>query len=115
MSIVNVENFTFTYPGSNESVLNDVCLEIEDGEVLGIVGPLGAGKTTLCKAIAGLAPSITGGEAAGEINVSKENQNHQHKDSSNNNIGQVGMVFEDYAGCISIWQGRSISADNLLV
>lgn len=97
MSIVNLENFTFTYPGSNESVLNDVCLEIEDGEVLGIVGPLGAGKTTLCKAIAGLAPSITGGEAAGEINVSKENQNRQHKDSSNNNVGQVGMVFEDYA------------------
>lgn len=96
MSIVNVKNFTFTYPGSDESVLNEVVLEIEDGEVLGIVGPLGAGKTTLCRAIAGLAPSITGGEASGEINVN-EGQNHQHRDSSTNNVGQVGMVFEDYA------------------
>jgi energy-coupling factor transport system ATP-binding protein len=93
MSIVNAKNFTFTYPGSDESVINQVSFEIEDGEVLGIVGPLGAGKTTLCRAIAGLVPSITGGEVAGAIEVS--NGNHQTK--SNSNDGQVGMVFEDYA------------------
>lgn len=92
MSIVDVKNLTFTYPGSDESVLNDVSLEIEEGEVLGIVGPLGAGKTTLCRAIAGLAPSITGGEASGEMNISEGNQSHQF-----GNDGQVGMVFEDYA------------------
>lgn len=96
MSIVNVKNFTFTYPGSDKSVLNDVSLEIEDGEVLGIVGPLGAGKTTLCKAIAGLVPSITGGEASGEINVGNENQRQQPRGTHQGNDGQVGMVFEDY-------------------
>lgn len=95
MSIVNVKNFTFTYPGSDESALDDVSLKIEDGEVLGIVGPLGAGKTTLCKAIAGLAPSITGGEASGEMNVNEGNQRQQQRESSSN-VGQVGMVFEDY-------------------
>lgn len=95
MSIVNAKNFTFTYPGSDESVLNEVSLEIKDGEVLGIIGPLGAGKTTLCKAIAGLVPSITGGEASGEMNVSDR---HQRRESSNDaNEQQVGIVFEDYA------------------
>jgi len=94
MSIVNAKNFTFTYPGSDESVLNEVSLEIKDGEVLGIIGPLGAGKTTLCKAIAGLVPSITGGEASGEMNVSDR---HQRESSNDANEQQVGIVFEDYA------------------
>jgi len=94
MSIVNAKNFTFTYPGSDESVLNEVSLEIKDGEVLGIIGPLGAGKTTLCKAIAGLVPSITGGEASGEMNVS---DHHQRESSNDANEQQVGIVFEDYA------------------
>lgn len=93
MSIVSAKNFTFTYPGSDESVLNDVSLEIKEGEIIGIVGPLGAGKTTLCRAIAGLVPSITGGETSGEINVSDR---HAQR-SSNENNGRVGMVFEDYA------------------
>jgi energy-coupling factor transport system ATP-binding protein len=98
MSIVSAKNFTFTYPGSDKSVLNEVSFEIGDGEVLGIVGPLGAGKTTLCRAIAGLAPSITGGEASGEIKVSGSNHSHlQRQETSSGNQRQVGMVFEDYA------------------
>lgn len=95
MSIVSAKNFTFIYPGSDESVLNEVSLEIEDGEVIGIVGPVGAGKTTLCRAIAGLIPSISGGDAWGEINVS--NQKHQQREVSPENHRKVGMVFEDYA------------------
>lgn len=99
MLIVNAKNFTFTYPGSDESVLNDVSLEIKEGEILGVIGPLGAGKTTLGMAIAGLAPSITGGETSGELDV---NTNHQiekppeenHEQNQNNR--RVGMVFEDY-------------------
>jgi energy-coupling factor transport system ATP-binding protein len=99
MSIVNAKNFTFAYPGSDESVLNDVSLEIKEGEILGIIGPLGAGKTTLGMAIAGLTPSITGGETSGELDV---NTNHQiekppeENREQNQNNRRVGMVFEDY-------------------
>jgi energy-coupling factor transport system ATP-binding protein len=70
-----------------ESVLNEVSFKIDSGEVIGIVGPVGAGKTTLCRAIAGLVPSITGGDTSGEMNVSDRDRQQ----------GQVGMVFEDYA------------------
>lgn len=56
---------------------------------------MGAGKTTLCRAIAGLVFSITGGEVSGEIDVNNTNQRQQQK-SSNDNDGLVGMVFEDY-------------------
>jgi ABC-type Mn2+/Zn2+ transport system ATPase subunit len=42
-------------------VLRDVDLDIEPGEVVGIVGPSGCGKTTLLKAFAGIVPARAGG------------------------------------------------------
>lgn len=52
---VELKNLTFAYPGE-ESILEDLNLIIEKGETLGIVGPTGAGKSTLAHLIAGLIP-----------------------------------------------------------
>ena len=51
---LEVENVTFTYPGTREPVLHDVNLTIAAGEVVGLVGANGSGKTTLAKLITGL-------------------------------------------------------------
>jgi ATP-binding cassette subfamily B protein len=48
---VDVDHVTFAY-GSNDPVLHDVSLHIADGERLALVGPTGAGKSTLAKLIA---------------------------------------------------------------
>jgi len=45
---IDFEGVTFTYPGSSEPVLHEVSLEVEPGETVALVGPSGAGKTTLC-------------------------------------------------------------------
>ncbi len=42
-----------------KQVLEDVSLEIKEGDILGFIGPNGAGKTTTIKLILGL-QSITG-------------------------------------------------------
>jgi ATPase subunit of ABC transporter with duplicated ATPase domains len=52
-SAVSVEKLTFSYPGSDEKVLNNVTLNIEGGERVAIIGPNGAGKTTLMRCLAG--------------------------------------------------------------
>jgi ATP-binding cassette subfamily B protein len=40
---------SFTYPGSQSLALEDVHLRIKPGQVVGIVGRTGAGKSTLCQ------------------------------------------------------------------
>jgi len=49
---ISLRNVTFTYPGQPSPVLHDINLEVDPGEVIALVGPSGAGKTTLCNLIA---------------------------------------------------------------
>jgi ATP-binding cassette subfamily B protein len=42
-----IKDLTFAYPGTDKKVLQDINLEIREGETLGILGRTGSGKTTL--------------------------------------------------------------------
>ena len=66
--IVSVENFSFKYLRS-DLVLKQVNLAIEKGSFTVMIGASGAGKTTLCKAMAGIIPYYTGGDYAGDVKV----------------------------------------------
>ncbi len=49
---VHVEGVSFTYPGTESPVLQEIDLEIEPGQMVALVGRSGAGKTTLCNLVA---------------------------------------------------------------
>lgn len=49
---LKVENLTVKYGGN--TALKNVCLEVAENEVMGIIGPNGGGKTTLLKAVLGI-------------------------------------------------------------
>mgnify|MGYP000845837263 CR=1 FL=1 len=46
---VEFRNVSFTYPGTNQSVLNSVSFSITAGKITALVGQNGSGKTTICK------------------------------------------------------------------
>ena len=48
---ITFNNFSFTYPGSNNPSLKNISLEINEGETVGIVGKIGCGKTTLVNSL----------------------------------------------------------------
>ncbi|MFB6244072.1 MAG: ABC transporter ATP-binding protein [Halobaculum sp.] len=88
--MLEVEEFGFTYPTQDAPALTDVSFSLGEGNVLGVVGPVEAGKTTLAMALASFAPQNTGGETTGSLTVAGRDP----REATDN---EVAMVFEDYS------------------
>ncbi|MFB6198153.1 MAG: ABC transporter ATP-binding protein, partial [Halobacteriaceae archaeon] len=87
--MINAKDFTFQYSSADEPALDEVSFTVDEGEVLGILGPVEAGKTTLSMALSGFVPEITGGWTHGELSVAG-------RDPREADDNRVAMVFEDY-------------------
>lgn len=57
---ITLDGVTYQYPGADSPALHDVNLRIRRGESVGIVGPTGAGKSTLVDVVLGLLPPTAG-------------------------------------------------------
>lgn len=88
--MLRADEFSFSYPTMSDPALSDVSFELAAGEVLGVVGPVEARKTTLAMALAGFAPRHTGGTTGGDLSVAGRDP----RDATDN---AVAMVFEDYS------------------
>ena len=67
--IASLENVSYQYPRSPTPVLSEINLSIKKGEFFGLIGPTGAGKTTLCCALNGIVPQFYGGRFFGKISI----------------------------------------------
>ncbi len=50
---LELKNAFFRYKGKNDYLINDFSLTVEKGEVVGLIGPSGYGKSTIAKILAG--------------------------------------------------------------
>lgn len=46
---ISLRDVSFTYPGNSRKTINDVSLDIKEGEIIALVGPNGAGKSTFVR------------------------------------------------------------------
>ncbi|MFP4266768.1 MAG: ABC transporter ATP-binding protein [Spirochaetaceae bacterium] len=90
--IAQCTDISYKYPNSEGFVLGDVNLELYKGEFLGLIGPTGAGKTTLSMAFTGIVPQFYGGQFFGSLKVAGlDTLEHPISVLSQH----VGTVFED--------------------
>lgn len=90
--MIRIRDLTFHYGDASKPALQDVNLEIEDGEFVLVTGPSGCGKSSLCRCLNGLIPHFYGGRIAGELRV----QGLDVMESTTKELAtRVGMVFQD--------------------
>ncbi len=86
MARVQVQSLTKVFPGGVKAI-DELTLEIGDGEFFALLGPSGCGKTTLLRTIAGLEAPSSGTVAIGDVDVTHMPPGQR----------DVAMVFQDYA------------------
>lgn len=57
---LRVENLFVQLPGADKPLLQGVSFAVEPGKGVGVIGPTGAGKSTLARALAGVLPPVRG-------------------------------------------------------
>jgi energy-coupling factor transport system ATP-binding protein len=90
--IIRFEAVGYRYSGGERQALADIDLSVRRGEIIGIIGPTGAGKTTLCLALNGIVPQFFGGEFFGHVHIADLDS---IETPTSRLAHHVGMVFED--------------------
>jgi len=67
--MIKFSHVSLIYPNSTTTVLENLNLEIAEGEMVLVIGPTGSGKSSLLRLINGLVPHHTGGILAGNVSV----------------------------------------------
>lgn len=83
--MIKVENLSYAYPKSKETVLKKLNFEINEGEIFGFLGPSGAGKSTTQKILYKILHDFTG-----DITI----KNKSLKDWGNEYFEKIGVCFE---------------------
>jgi multiple sugar transport system ATP-binding protein len=87
MATISYINATCVYPGASAPSVDNLNLEVSDGEFMVLVGPSGSGKSTALRMLAGLEQVSTG-----EIRIDGTDVSQRAPKDRN-----IAMVFQNYA------------------
>ena len=92
--VIKIQNVSKSYTRDSFEipVLNDINLEINEGEFIALMGPSGSGKTTLLNLIAGIDKPNNGKVIVADTEISNLSESALAKWRSDN----VGFIFQFY-------------------
>jgi fluoroquinolone transport system ATP-binding protein len=83
--MIQVQNLTYSYPGTGKQVLKNISFEVKEGEIFGFLGPSGAGKSTTQKVLNGLLKGFGGSVQIQGTDLSRMERSFYEK---------IGVSFE---------------------
>ncbi|CAB1247567.1 methionine ABC transporter ATP-binding protein [Clostridium sp. MT-14] len=91
--MISVRNLskTFNTPKGDIQVLTDINLEVERGDIFGIIGFSGAGKSTMIRCLNRLEEPTSGTVIIGDKNITSMN-----KDELREARKKIGIIFQDF-------------------
>jgi ATP-binding cassette subfamily C protein len=95
-AILDVSSATILPPGEKHATLRLVSFRLEPGEAIGVIGPSGAGKTTLARAITGAWPA-----AGGSIRLDGASLDQYEPDVLGEHIGYLPQRVQLFDGTIA--------------
>jgi energy-coupling factor transport system ATP-binding protein len=89
---IELLDFSYRYPASDERALSDVSVSIAPGEFVLVCGDSGSGKSTFLRAVLGLVPHHFGGEVWGAATICGQDLRHT---SAGRLAAVCGSLFQD--------------------
>lgn len=94
--LVTADNIMVAPPGTKSPVVKGVTFKVEPGEMVGVIGPSAAGKSTLARAILGIWPTL-----GGKIRLDGADIFNWKRDELGPHIGYLPQDIELFEGSIS--------------
>jgi ATP-binding cassette, subfamily C, bacterial exporter for protease/lipase len=93
---LSIEAVTAAPPGGIVAVIKNLSFSLAPGDVLGVIGSSGAGKSSLARLLVGVWPA-----AAGHVRLDGADVYHWNKDELGPSIGYLPQDIELFAGTVS--------------
>jgi PrtD family type I secretion system ABC transporter len=103
---LSVENALFAVPGQDKAILRGIAFSLAPGEMLGVMGPVAAGKTTLARLILGVLKPTSG-----KVRLDGADLSQWPREQLGRYIGYLPQGVELFAGTVAENIARMASPD----
>jgi energy-coupling factor transport system ATP-binding protein len=113
--IIDLHDISFTYAIGTSPALQDLTLAVPAGQICGVIGRAGAGKSTLCALCAGFIPNFYQGKFSGQAKIDRQDAVEKTVAELVSHVGLVGSnAFSQISGArFSVYEEIGFGLENV--